>query len=97
MRSNEPTGAPTIFCLMAQYNGMTVIPLERVCADFFSHLSVQKLLRKALAGEIALPIYRAERSQKCMKGVHIADLAKFIDERREAAIKECQQLSGDDR
>jgi len=96
MRSTEPTGAPTIFCLMAQYNGMTVIPLERVCADFFSHLSPAKLIQKCLNGEIDLPIYRAEASQKSMRAVHIADLAVYIDRRREAAIKERDALCGRD-
>ena len=45
---------------MAQYNGQTVVPLDRVCRDFFGHLTVEKLLRKALRGDIALPIVRIE-------------------------------------
>ena len=52
--------APTLFLLMAQYNGQTVVPLDRVCRDFFGHLTVEKLLRKALRGDIALPIVRIE-------------------------------------
>lgn len=43
---------------MAQYHGQTVVPLDQVCRDFFGHLTVEKLLRKALRGEIALPIVR---------------------------------------
>jgi hypothetical protein len=35
-----------------------------------------------------------EASQKCAKGVHINDLATYLDERRAAAIKECRQLQG---
>ena len=45
----------TMFLLMAQYNGAAVVPLDVVCRDFFSHLTVEKLLRKALRGDIALP------------------------------------------
>jgi hypothetical protein len=86
--------APTLFLLMAQYGGRTVVPLEQVCRDFFGHLSVEKLLRKALRGDIALPIVRIERSQKAQRGVHLADLADYIKKRRAAAIKECRQLTG---
>ena len=60
--------APTLFLLMAQYNGQTVVPLEQVCRDFFGHLTVEKLLRKALRGDIALPIVRIETSQKAQRG-----------------------------
>jgi Pyocin activator protein PrtN len=48
----------TAFLLMAQYNGAAVVPLESVCRDYFRHLTVEKLLRKILRGEIALPIIR---------------------------------------
>ena len=45
--------APTLFLLMAQYNGRTVVPPDQVCRDFFGHLTVEKLIRKALHGDIA--------------------------------------------
>ena len=84
----------TMFLLMAQYNGAAVVPIEVVCRDFFSHLTVEKLLRKALRGDIALPIVRIESSQKARRGVHLADLAAYIDKRRVAALKERDQLCG---
>lgn len=84
----------TAFLLMAQYNGAAVIPLEKVCADYFSHLTPQQLARKATAGEIALPVVRIEISQKAARGVYLTDLANWIDERRAAARKECDQLQG---
>ena len=34
-----------------------------------------ELLRKALRGDIALPIVRIETSQKTQRGVHLVDLA----------------------
>jgi Pyocin activator protein PrtN len=87
--------APTLFLLMAQYNGQTVVPLGHVCRDVFGHLTVEKLLRKkALRGDIALPIVRIETSQKAQRGVHLVDLAAYIDKRRAAALKECRQLAG---
>lgn len=84
----------TVFLLMAQYNGKTVVPLDRVCQDFFGHLTVEKFLRKVLRGDIALPIVRIETSQKAQRGVHLADLAAYIDKRRAAAVKERDQLCG---
>jgi hypothetical protein len=92
--SNDFHSAPTLYLLMAQYNGRTVVPLEEVCRDFFGHLTVEKLLRKALRGDLALPIVRIETSQKAQRGVHLVDLAIYIDQRRSAAIKECKQLTG---
>ena len=94
MTDDQAHTAPTLFLLMAQYGGRTIVPLEEVCRDFFGHLTVPKLLRKALRGDIALPIVRIERSQKAQRGVHLTDLAAYIDKRREAAIKECRQLTG---
>lgn len=78
----------TQFLLMAQYNGLAVIPLDVVCRDYFSHLKPAELARKAARGEIPLPITMMERSQKAARGVHIADLAEWIDRRREVARKE---------
>ena len=82
----------TTFLLLAQYNGKAIIPLEEVRRDFFSHL--QKLLRKLSLGDIALPVMRMEHSQKCAKGVHLQDLADYLDTRRQAAKEELSQMSG---
>ncbi|HLK83549.1 MAG TPA: pyocin activator PrtN family protein [Xanthobacteraceae bacterium] len=82
----------TAFLLMAQYNGAAIIPVETVCRDYFSHLTVDKFVRKVSAGEIRIPLVRMEASQKAAKGVHLTDLAAYLDERRAAAVKECQQL-----
>lgn len=78
--------------LMAFYEGRAVVPLDAVCRDWFPHLSADKLQRKAQAGEIDLPILRIEASQKSAKGVHLTDLADYIDRRRAAAVKEAEQL-----
>jgi hypothetical protein len=84
----------TAFLLMAQYNGRAVIPIETVCKDYFSHLTLPKFLRKLGAGEIRLPITRIENSQKSAKGVHLQDLADYLDLRRREAIKETKALCG---
>ena len=83
----------TAFLLMAQYGGKPVIPIKDVCRDFFTHLTPEKLVRKISAGEITIPLVRMEASQKAAKGIHLTDLAAYIDTRREAALKECRQLA----
>ncbi len=79
---------------MAQYNARAVIPVDEVCRDYFPHLSTDKLIRKTSSGEIRIPLMRMEGSQKCAKGVHLQDLADYLDTRREAARKELAQLTG---
>lgn len=82
----------TLFLLMAQYDGRAIIPIETICRDYFSHLTVEKLMRKVAAGEITLPIVRAERSQKSARGVHLSDLAAYLDDRRDIARRELLAL-----
>ncbi len=84
----------TAFLLMAQYNGAAVISVEAVCRDYFSHLDPAKFVRKVGAGEIAIPMVRMEASQKAAKGIHLQDLADYLDERRAEAIKELKQVWG---
>ncbi|MGE8065556.1 pyocin activator PrtN family protein [Pseudomonas sp. NPDC089569] len=83
----------TFFVLLAQYDGQAIIPLARVCSDYFTHLTAEMFQRKVLAGQIKIPITRLEPSQKSAKGVHITDLANYLDAQRAAAIKETTQLN----
>ena len=84
----------TSFLLMAQYNAQAVIPVALVVRDFFSHLTTEKFLRKVSIGEINIPLIRIEpKSQKAAKGVHLIDLARYLDDRRDAAVKEARQLN----
>lgn len=83
----------TAFLLMAMYSGRPIIPADEVAKSFFG-LTTDKFVRKVSAGDIALPLVRMEASQKCAKGVHLTDLAAYLDERRAVAVKECQQLHG---
>ena len=94
MLAMEKASLNTAFLLMAQYNARAVIPIDEVCRDFFPHLSPDKMIRKVSLGEIRLPLIRIEPSQKCAKGVHLQDLADYLDERRAATQRECQRLSG---
>ncbi|MBB2886993.1 MULTISPECIES: pyocin activator PrtN family protein [Pseudomonas] len=82
----------TLFLLMAQYDGQAVIPLSRVCADYM-HLTVEKFKLKCMSGEIDIPIVRlGANSQKAALGIHLRDLADYIDKQRDKATKEQKQL-----
>lgn len=82
----------TAFILMTQYDGLAIVPVETVCRDYFRHLTVEQFLRKVLEGKISIPVVRIEDSQKAAKGVHVSDLAAYLDKQAEAARKECAQL-----
>ncbi len=86
----------TAFLLLAQYDGQAVIPIDRVCQDYFSHLTPVKLVAKISSGDIAIPLVRIENSQKCAKGVHLQDLASYLDARTEAARVEMRALNAAD-
>ena len=84
----------TAFLLMAQYNGQAVIPADKVRADYFSHLTLPKFLRKISEGQLALPLVRMEASQKSAKGIHLQDLAEYLDARRAEGHREFQKMYG---
>jgi hypothetical protein len=84
----------TVFLLMAQYDAQAVVPIASVCRDYFAPLTVPTLLRKISTGEVRLPLVRMDSSQKGARGVHIEDLAAYIDARRAVAVKEMEQLHG---
>ena len=42
----------TAFLLLAQYNGQSVIPVETVCKDYFTHLTADVFVRKAGKGDL---------------------------------------------
>ena len=79
---------------MAQFSGRAVIPLDEVRAAYFSHLTADSFTRKLNRGEIPLPVIRADRSERTARGVHVSDLAEWIDKQRAAAVRERDQLCG---
>jgi hypothetical protein len=84
----------TAMLLMVRYDGMAVIPADLVCRDFFAHLDTPKFIRKVDAGEIDLPLMRAERSAKAARGVLLSDLASYIDARAEEARRINNKMHG---
>ncbi len=84
----------TLLILLAQYDGAAIIPIDKVCRDYFTHLTPEMFARKVSRAEIRIPLVRMENSQKAAKGIHLTDLANYLDARTEAARKELRQLSG---
>lgn len=84
----------TQFLLMAQYSGQAIIPLERVCSDYFSHLTPEIFRRRVAAGDIDLPLVQIDGSRKSARGVHIGDLAAYIDRQHQVALSDHNKLHG---
>lgn len=83
----------TVMMMMAKYDAKAVVASEVVAKDWFN-LSVGKFHEKIRSGEIALPlVHMEEGSQKCAKGVHLLDLADYIDARRTVARKELKLMA----
>ncbi|MFB8340943.1 pyocin activator PrtN family protein [Brucella cytisi] len=82
----------TSFLLMAQYSGRAIIPVDDVCRDYFPHLTPEKFVRKVTSGDIKIPLVRIEESQKAARGIHINDLAEYLDTRRAIAVREYGQF-----
>lgn len=82
----------TLFLLMARHDARAIIPLETLQRDYFPHLSLVKLASKLQGGEIPMPMVRTEPSQKAMRGVHISDLAAYLDRCREFAQAEMRKM-----
>ena len=83
----------TAFILLAQYDGRDVLPIETVAKDYFPHINATGLVGNITRGEIALPLVRIDTGQKAARGIHVADLANYIDARRAAAVKELRQMT----
>ncbi len=90
-----PEHTNTYLLLMVRYGGLPVVPVADVCRDYFAHLTTENFIRKTLAGEISLPVVRMEDSKRTSRGVHLADLAAYIERQTAAARKECEQLRRD--
>ena len=85
----------TELMLMARYDAKPIIPIEDVITDFFGHLSRPNFLRKILDGTIKLPVVILEPgSQKSAKGIHLTDLACYLDSRHAEAVSEYARLHG---
>ena len=57
-------------------------------------LAMPKFICKINEGQLALPLVRMEDSQKSAKGVHLQDLADYLDARRAEGLRELKQIYG---
>jgi hypothetical protein len=83
----------TTFLLMARYEGLAIIPVGNVCADYFPHLTPTRFVEKVRTGEIRLPLVRLEKSQKAAKGIALTDLAAYLDAQIESARRDLRALT----
>ena len=79
--------SPTLWMLMAQFNGQATVTLESICNTYFG-MSIQKAASSALKCTLPVPAFRLAESQKSPWLVHLSDLAVHIDKCREQAAKE---------
>lgn len=84
----------TSLILMAQCDGCAVIPLWQVCSDYFANLTPDEFVAKTKAGEIQIPIVYMDDTKRTPRGIHLADLATYIDRCAKAARAECRRLTG---
>lgn len=83
----------TTFILLAQYGATAIVPIDVVCRDYFQHLDPGVFARRVNGGTLDIPVTRIDpSSKKSAMGVHVSDLAAWIDARRAAAQKECRQM-----
>ena len=83
----------TIFILLAQYDGLAVIPVEIVCQDYFPHINATGLVGKFTRGEIALPLMRIESGQKSARGVHSTTWRTGSTRAGRRRSKNCRQMT----
>lgn len=82
----------TTHILMLQYDGTAIIPARNLAEDYFD-LSEAKFVQKCRAGDIALPLIKLDSSsQKGRVGVHVQDVADFLDRCREEARADLRKL-----
>lgn len=80
----------TFFALMAEFNSAE-IPLEDMCEKFFG-LKSDMAKKRAAAQRLPIPAYRGG-TQKSQWLVSAQDLANYIDEQRDKARKEWDQVN----
>ena len=83
----------TLFLLMAQYSGQVIIPLKVIFVDYFG-LTEDNFKRKVALGDIDIPIVQVESSRKSARGVHVKDLAAYLDRQHKSAREDHERLHG---
>ena len=72
--------------------GLFLFLLKRLFGGVNGRLRFSDFAVERTPSSLHRPIVRIESSQKSAKGVHINDLAAYLDKQADAARKECEQL-----
>ena len=82
----------TLMMLLLHNNGLPMMPADEVAQIHFG-LTTDKFVQKVRRGDIPLPLVEMEASQKAKKGVMLADLAGYIDERAAEARELARKMA----
>ncbi|WP_440517396.1 pyocin activator PrtN family protein [Serratia sarumanii] len=80
-----------MFLLMAEFE-TSDIPLEKI-AEKYLGISIELANKRANAGKLPIPSFRAVDSNKAPRLVHVKDLADYLDQRTAAAREEFKQVN----
>ncbi|SUZ30844.1 hypothetical protein ROE7235_00573 [Roseibaca ekhonensis] len=75
----------TLEMLLAHFGGVPVIPLE-AAAQYWGY-EADTLAKKADAGDVRIPYFRLDESQKATRLMMLSDIAAIIEERHRAACR----------
>lgn len=73
----------TLEMLLAHFGGVPVIPLE-TAAQYWGY-EADTLAKKADNGDVRVPYFRLDESQKATRLMMLTDIASLIEERHRAA------------
>lgn len=79
--------------LMFRYQS-PVVPLERVIADFFTHMDYATAKKRAAKQDFPFPVFKAEKSVKAPFLVSIEALALYLDKQAQIAQEDFNNLHG---
>lgn len=90
MKNKEPISTALMLALRYQD---TIIPLDDVCNDYLTHLSLKTAKEQAAAQTLPFPAFKAGNSQKAKYFVDILDLAMWIDAKKAEAKRDWEKVN----
>lgn len=81
-----------VYLLLGIFN-VADVPLERVVAHYFPHLSEREWKRRAAMQQFPFPVFRPEKSQKAPWLVNVNQLAEYLDKQAAEAAKDWRAAS----
>lgn len=81
-----------VYLLLGIFNGADV-PLEKVVAHYFPHLSEREWKRRAAVQGFPFPCFRADKSQKAPWLVNVNELAAYLDRVEKEAARDYRAMA----